>query len=65
MKSPLENINEVDEIIRQLQKMDSKMNAGQFIGAYRECNRLLAFFIKVKQGLLAAELAKKKNENGV
>jgi len=55
MKSFLEQVNEVDSLIRQLHKMESKMNAGQFIQAWRECRRLIALFERVKQDLIAGE----------
>jgi len=60
MKSLLEQVNEVDDLVRQLRKMESKMNAGQFIQAWRECRRLIAAFEKAKQDLIAGE-ARDKN----
>lgn len=38
----------IDDLIRSLQKIDSKLQAGQFIAAYREVRRLIAFLEKVK-----------------
>jgi hypothetical protein len=62
MKSLLENVNTIDDIIRQLQKMESKMVMGQVIGAYRECCKLIAFFVRAKQELIRAEEKEKKND---
>lgn len=56
MKSLLEKINEVDELIRVMQKMESKMRSGQFIDAWRECNRIIASLERAKQDII-------KNEN--
>jgi len=61
MKSLLENVVALDEIIRQLQKMESKMQSGQFLGAHRELCGLLAFFVKSKQDLIKNEEKAKKN----
>jgi hypothetical protein len=57
MKSLLEKINEVDELIRVMQKMESKMRSGQFIDAWRECNRIIASLERAKQDII-------KNESG-
>lgn len=42
MDSPLVQIDELGDLIRQLHKLDSKMQAGQFIAAYRENRRLIS-----------------------
>lgn len=55
MKSLLERVNELDVLIRQMHKMISKMNAGQFIDAYREANRITAVLEKSKQDLIKNE----------
>ena len=55
MKSLLEQVNELDVLIRQMHKMISKMNAGQFIDAYREANRITAALEKSKQDLIKNE----------
>ena len=52
MKSLLEQVNSLDYLIRQLEKMESKMNAGQFIQAWRECQRITAELKKNKQDLI-------------
>jgi len=52
MKSLLEQINELDYLIRQLRKMESKMNSGQFIAAWRECQRITAELERNKQDLI-------------
>ena len=52
MKTLLEQTNELDYIIRQLRKMDSRMKAGQFIDAWRELNRIIAALERSKQDLI-------------
>ena len=60
MKSPLEQIQELEEVIRQLHKIDSKLLAGQEVLAYREVNSLLAFFERRKREII--QEAKKNQE---
>lgn len=48
MKSPLEKLSELEEIINIIGKIDTKMVAGQIIPAYRELKSLEAKLIKVK-----------------
>jgi len=54
MKSLLEQVDEVDYLIRQLCKIDSKMHAGQFIDAWRENRRIIAALEKTKRDLIAS-----------
>jgi hypothetical protein len=54
MKSLLEQVNELDDLTRKLHKMESKMRAGQWIDAWRECCRIIAALEKNKQDLLKA-----------
>jgi cell fate (sporulation/competence/biofilm development) regulator YlbF (YheA/YmcA/DUF963 family) len=42
MNTPLTAINELNEIIRELHKIDSKFHAGQFLALYRENRRIIA-----------------------
>jgi hypothetical protein len=42
MKSLLEKVDELDRLIRQLHKMESKMRSGQWIDAWRDVNRIFA-----------------------
>jgi cell fate (sporulation/competence/biofilm development) regulator YlbF (YheA/YmcA/DUF963 family) len=44
MKTIVDKVDRLDAIIRQFEKMISKMHSGQFIFAYRDANRLLAEF---------------------
>ena len=52
MKSLLDNVNEIDDLIRRLQKMESRMRSGQWIDAWREVNGIIAFLNRVKQDLI-------------
>ena len=42
MKNLLNDIKKLDDLIRQLQKMESKMRSGQWIDAWRELTRVLS-----------------------
>jgi len=54
MKSLLESINELDDLIRQLHKMESRLRSGQVIDAWRECCRLIAYLDKCKRNIIVA-----------
>lgn len=57
----MEQVEVLDDIIRQLHKIDSKMLSGQFIPAYRDIRRVLAFFEQQKNNLLSGVEAKSVN----
>lgn len=42
MNSPLREIEALNDLIRQLQKIDSKFHAGHFLALYRENRRIIA-----------------------
>ena len=52
MSSPLIQVDELGALIRQLHKIDSKLQAGQFISAYRENRRIIAFLEGCKNDLI-------------
>jgi hypothetical protein len=52
MKSLLQNLKEVDYLISQLQKLASRIRAGENVDAWRECNGLIAFADRRKQELI-------------
>jgi len=52
MNSPLVQVDELGELIRELHKIDSKLQAGQFITAYRENRRIIALLDDRKKKLL-------------
>lgn len=62
MSSPLVQIDELGDLIRQLHKIDSKLQAGQIIAAYRENRRIIAFLEECKSGLMEKAL-KKESES--
>ena len=62
MQTILQKVESLGHLTRQLQKMESKMRAGQWIDAWRECNRLIAECEKEKRRLLAG--AEEKQPNG-
>tara|TARA_R110000824_G_scaffold8450_2_gene38453 strand:+ start:12827 stop:13012 length:186 start_codon:yes stop_codon:yes gene_type:complete len=61
MKSPLEQIDELHNIIRQLYKLESKIYAGQDVPAYRDVNRLIALLEKKKAEMIQDETEKIEN----
>jgi hypothetical protein len=52
MKSLLNNVNELDYLIRQLQKLASRIRSGEIIDAWRELNGLISYVNKAKQDLI-------------
>lgn len=52
MKSLLEQLEPVEHLIRQLHKIDSKLQAGQFIAAYRDVRRLISVYEQHKDELI-------------
>ena len=52
MKSLLNNVNELDYLIRQLQKLASRIRSGEIIDAWRELNGLIGYVNKAKQDLI-------------
>ena len=57
MNNPLVDIDELGDLIRQLHKIDSKLQAGQFIAAYRENRRLIAFLEDKKKAIIQQDLS--------
>lgn len=53
MKSLLQNVNELDYVIRQLQKLSSRIRSGENVDAWRECNSLIAYVTKNKEELIS------------
>ena len=54
MKNLLQNVNEMDRIIGQLQKLSGRIRAGENVDAWRECNGLIADITKAKQSVIQA-----------
>jgi len=52
MKSLLEQTDALDKLSRQLRKMESKLRSGQFIDAWRDCNRIIAEMDRSKRDLI-------------
>ena len=52
MKTVLEQVEGLNYLVRELEKIQSKMLAGQFIKAEREVSRLMGILLKDKQTLL-------------
>ena len=52
MKNLLNDVKKLDEIIRQLQKMESKMRSGQWIDAWRELTRIVADLKKSREEVI-------------
>lgn len=65
MKSPLEQIQSLEEIIRQLSKIDSKLIAGQIVLAHRENWKLITNFRKQKFAIIQEEKLKKQEDKTI
>jgi len=52
MKSLLDDVNELDFLIRQLSKLASRIRSGEIVDAWRECNGLISYVNRVKQDLI-------------
>jgi len=50
--SLLEDINELDYLIRQLSKLASRIRSGENVDAWRECNGLMAYVSRAKEELI-------------
>lgn len=59
MKSILDQVEGLNFFVRELEKIQSKMLAGQFIKAEREVCRLMGILLKEKQNLLNGQGEKK------
>jgi cell fate (sporulation/competence/biofilm development) regulator YlbF (YheA/YmcA/DUF963 family) len=57
MKSLLEQVEQLDGMIHQLEKLESKLQAGRIIDAWRECCRLIAALNKVKKDVISSSEA--------
>jgi len=55
MQSLLEQVEGLDFLIRQLRKIVSKLEMGQEVPAFRECNRMLAALERNKRELLEGD----------
>jgi len=63
MKSLLNDIEQLDYMIRQLYKMSSKMQAGHWIDAWRDNGRLIATLEKNKSQLLEMGVGGESNRS--
>jgi len=55
--SPLEQLCELELVIRELYKIDSKLLAGQVISAYRENRKLISALERIKQDIIKVSKA--------
>jgi len=64
MSSPLEQVDDLHKYIRELHKIGSKMEVGQFIAAFRSVKRIESEFERAKASIInGADLSKAENEN--
>jgi len=59
MKSLLEQVKGLDQVIRQLQKLSSRMKAGQIVDAYRDCNNLIGNMMQDREKLIGSASSEK------
>lgn len=55
MNSFLRDVDEIDNVLRQLHKMESKMRSGQWIDAWRDCGRIIAAFENKKRSFMQGQ----------
>lgn len=60
--SSLDTVEELDELIRLHEKVESKLRAGQIIDAWREINRIIATLKQEKRDILEKEMSKDNAE---
>lgn len=61
MKSPLEQLGELETLIRELHKIDSKLYSGQFILAWRDNRKLIAALERRKENIIQISKEDKNN----
>ena len=67
MISPLEQISGIHSLIRELQKMNSKLLSGQIIQAHRDLNRIIADLERISEKMVhpdADDKPKKTDDMG-
>lgn len=55
MKSLLERVSKLDNLLRQLHKIESKMHAGQFIAAWRELRGVIKMLEDSRKDLIESD----------
>ena len=63
MKSLMNDIAELETLIRELHKIDSKLLAGQIIPAWRDNRRIIALLEKNRNSLLSSINEEQEEEN--
>ena len=53
----LNQVDELDKLIHQLQKMESQMQSGRWLDAYRGCCRLISAFNKAKSDIISSGIS--------
>jgi len=48
----MEQVSELDKLVRLLRKMESKMRSGQWIDAWRDCNAVIALIDRARVSLI-------------
>jgi len=61
MSSLLEQVKGLDQVIRQLQKLSSRMKAGQIVDAYRDCNNLIGNLMQDREKLIEGAILESKD----
>ena len=60
MNGLLADVNALDELLNNLQKIVSMVRNGHNVDAYRECNRVIAYISRAKQDLIANGVSSEK-----
>jgi hypothetical protein len=62
MSSLLKDANEIDTLIREMEKIESKLLNGQEILAFRDTGRIIAKLKRNKASLIEEESGKKEDD---
>ena len=61
MNNIIRDIKKIDEILRELNRINNKLEDGKIIPAYRDLNRLRAFFEQYRMSLIEEQAGETPN----
>ena len=64
IKSPLEQVDELDNVLEQLHKIDGRMWVGQFLPAHKDLKKLIAFLDQTKAAIIQEQKEQKEQKEG-
>ncbi len=58
MKSPLDQIQDLETVIRQLKKLESLIFEGKIVTSHRACGSVIAYLERAKMDIIAEQRKK-------